>query len=242
MNLLLAYLHQTNLLELILVGLIINFGIYFCSIGLYMLLSLLPKTETLGEQQEIHSSDIILSLITVLGNTFVFIIGVLLWKYGVIILSLNISSLQLLKEVFIMTVVMDFLMYVFHRAVHLLKQFRGIHALHHTHESTNMFSLFVLHPIECIGFGFMMLGVLYVFSFSAIGISLYLLLNSLWGTIGHLNHTILPKSWLKLAERLHLGTSEFHYLHHQNPDYNFGFYTSFWDALFGTLHLKMKKR
>jgi Delta7-sterol 5-desaturase len=133
-------------------------------------------------------------------------------------------------------------MYVFHRSVHFLRHFRQIHQRHHEHESTNLLSLFVLHPIESIGFGLMMLGVLLFFPFSVIGISLYLILNSVWGTIGHLNHSVLPSSWLKLAKKGYLCTSEFHYLHHQHPDYNFGFYTSIWDVIFKTIHPSFQKK
>ena len=32
-----------------------------------------------------------------------------------------------------------------------------------------------------------------------------------------------------------IGTSTFHAEHHENQKYNFGFYTLFWDYLFGTL-------
>lgn len=222
--------------ELIVFGLILNFGIFFCSMGLYWVLSNLPGSRRMGDQHPIVRSDVALSLVTVICNTLVFLLGILLWKYGFIVLSENQHWLRVLAEVLFLTLIMDFLMYVFHRAVHFVRQFRKLHERHHEHQSTNMLSLFVLHPIESIGFGLMMLVVISVIPFSAIGISIYLLINSLWGTIGHLHHTVLPSSWLKLAKKAHVCTSEFHYLHHQNPDFNFGFYSSIWDVIFKTLH------
>ncbi len=227
---------HAGILEITVYGLIINFGIYFCSLGLYSALNHFPWKQRLGDQQPILQSDLILSIITVFCNTAVFILGVYLWKYGFIKLDKDSGFIQVAVEVLLLTLIMDLLMYVFHRSVHFLRHFKQIHERHHEHESTNLLSLFVLHPIESIGFGLMMLGVLLVFPFSAIGISLYLVLNSLWGTIGHLNHSVLPRSWLKLAKKGYLCTSEFHYLHHQNPGYNFGFYTSIWDLIFKTIH------
>jgi len=233
---LLETLHQTTFGQLVLWGLLVNFMIYGCSLGLYLLLTTFSVSRRMGEKQPVLRSDILLSLITVICNTIVFILGVMLWKTGWIILNENRQWFHVILEVLILTLIMDFLMYVFHRSVHFLRYLRKVHERHHEHESTNLLSLFVLHPIESIGFGLMMLGVIWLVPFSAPGISLYLILNSLWGTIGHLNHSVLPQSWLKIAKKGYLCTSEFHYLHHQNPEYNFGFYTSVWDVVFKTLH------
>nr|WP_294859724.1 sterol desaturase family protein [uncultured Fluviicola sp.] len=228
--------------EVIIYGLIINFGIYFCSLGLYFILSFFPTKQLLGDRQPILQSDVILSILTVFCNTFVFVLAVYLWKYGFIRLNKDYNLLRIVLEVMSLILIMDLLMYVFHRSVHFLRHFRQIHQRHHEHESTNLLSLFVLHPIESIGFGLMMLVVLLFFPFSAIAISLYLVINSLWGTIGHLNHTVLPQSWLKFAKKGFVCTSEFHYLHHQNPGYNFGFYTSIWDIAFKTIHPSSTKK
>lgn len=242
MESILEIFNKANYSELIIYGLIINFGIYFFSLGLYTVLNNFPGSRQMGKQQAIVRSDILLSLVTVACNTLVFILAVLLWKYKLIVLAENQHWLPVVIEVLALTSVMDLLMYVFHRAVHFFRHFRKVHKRHHEHESTNMLSLFVLHPIESIGFGLMMLVVLYCFPFSAAGISIYLLINSLWGTIGHLNHTILPPHLLKLAKKAQVCTSEFHYLHHQNPDFNFGFYSSIWDVIFKTLHPALREQ
>lgn len=232
--------HHAGFMEITVYGLIINFGIYGASLGLYFLLSRFPGKQEIGDQQPVNRKDVLLSLITVLCNTVVFILGVYLWKFGFIRLDKEYGPGQVILEVLVLTLIMDFLMYVFHRSVHFLRYFRKVHERHHEHKSTNLLSLFVLHPIESIGFGLMMLGVIILFPFSAVGISMYLVLNSLWGTVGHLNHSVLPQSWLKIAQKGYLCTSEFHYLHHQNPHYNFGFYTSVWDVMFQTIHPSLR--
>lgn len=232
---------NAGIFEVISYGLIINLGIYLGSLGLYSLLSYFPNKQHLGDRHPVLRADIVLSLITVLCNTVVFVFGVFLWKHGFIVLNENEPIFWILLEVLFLILVMDLLMYFFHRSVHFLTYFRKIHQRHHEHESTNLLSLFVLHPVESIGFGLMMLGVLLFIPLSATGISIYLVINSLWGTVGHLNHTVLPQPLLRLARKGYLCTSEFHYLHHQYPGCNFGFYTSIWDIIFKTKYTSFEE-
>jgi sterol desaturase/sphingolipid hydroxylase (fatty acid hydroxylase superfamily) len=104
-----------------------------------------------------------------------------------------------------------------------------LHGKHHEHVSTNFLSLFVLHPFETIGFGLMMIVLLMGYNFSLTAIVTYLTINLIWGTIGHLNRIFSDK-----FDRLGIGTTRFHNLHHLDERKNFGFYTSIWDRLFGT--------
>lgn len=218
----------------LILGFIINLSIFLASILLYKVVSFLPKTKVFGEKQNITKEDVLLSLLTVLSNIFVFVLGVYLWKFGIIKIDFSKTNFELLVEVIILIFSMDILMYFFHRFVHIIPFLNQIHARHHIHESTNALSLFVLSPVESIGFGLMILAVLIVFPFSALSISIYLVINSIWGTIGHLNHSILPNKVLVILQKSCVCTTEFHYNHHQFPGYNFGFYTSIWDKLFKT--------
>ncbi|MFN5983583.1 MAG: sterol desaturase family protein [Fluviicola sp.] len=234
MTTILLDLKSASFIQVLKLGLIINLTIFFASIILYKVLSFLPKTKVFGEKQEITKEDIQLSLITVVSNTIVFVLGVYLWKFGIIKIELSKTNFELLVEVIILICSMDILMYLFHRFVHIIPFLKQIHARHHIHESTNSLSLFVLSPVESIGFGLMILAVIFIIPFSATSISIYLAINSIWGTIGHLNHSILPKNVLRFLEKTSVCTSEFHYNHHQFPSCNFGFYTSIWDKLFKT--------
>lgn len=235
MKIILDILLHASILEVFFYGVLLNFSLYFFSIILYHFLSHSPNKKTFGNEQKLLKKDVFLSLFTVICNTIVFVLGVFLWQQDFIIIKEQIF-LYWIPEILLFTLIMDFLMYFFHRLVHFLKGLARIHQRHHQHESTNVLSLFVLHPIEAIGFGLTMLGVMYVISFSAISIAFYLIFNLIWGTIGHLHHSVLPSSWLKRAKKWYICTSEFHYTHHQNLGFNFGFYTSVWDTIFLTLH------
>lgn len=209
----------------------INIFLYVFSIGLYLFIDKTCPKKPLQEQDHpITRSDVYLSFLTVFCNSLVMLTGVFLWKNGWITVDRNPSASVIVLEVVALLLLMDLLMYFFHYAAHLPFVYKLIHGKHHEHVSTNYLSLFVLHPFETIGFGLMMLVLLMVYDFSVISISVYLLINLVWGTIGHLNREFFPAPF----DRFFVGTTRFHNQHHLDETKNFGFYTSIWDRLFRT--------
>lgn len=97
-------------------------------------------------------------------------------------------------EVVALIFLMDFCMYLFHYAAHAPSIYKMLHGKHHEHISTNFLSLFVLHPFETIGFGLMMIVLLMCYNFSLTAIVIYLTINLIWGTIGHLNREFFRQS------------------------------------------------
>lgn len=184
----------------------------------------------------ISGRDVLLSVCCVLLNSAVSVVGFLLWKAGAIRLT-HPSALRTAADVLLFLSAMDFGMYVFHRIAHLPPLFARLHAPHHEHVSTNSLSLFVLHPAEVLGFGALLIGVMLVVPLSGLAVLVYLFLNVLWGTLGHAGVEPLPRSWLGSPLLSGLGTSTFHAQHHLHPNHNFGFYSVWWDKLFGTLDL-----
>ncbi|MCJ7935698.1 MAG: sterol desaturase family protein [Chryseobacterium sp.] len=215
----------------IVLSLIINIFLYAFSIGLYLFIDGTCRKNKLQVQDHpVTGSDFILSLMTIGCNCLVMLIGVFLWKNSWIELGRDYSGVLIFTEVLALLLLMDLMMYFFHYAAHLPVVYKMLHGKHHEHVSTNFLSLFVLHPLETIGFGLMMLVLLMGYDFSVISISIYLLLNLIWGTIGHLNREFFPSRF----DRLFIGTTRFHNQHHVDETKNFGFYTSIWDRLFGT--------
>lgn len=212
-------------------SLIVNIFLYLFSIGLYIFIEKTCRKSQLQEKNHpVTRSDFYLSLLTIGCNSFVMLLGAFLWKKGWIVPGQTESVIGIIAEVAVLLLLMDFLMYLFHFAAHLPLVYKVLHGKHHEHISTNFLSLFVLHPLETIGFGLMMLVILTGYDFSVISISIYLLLNLIWGTIGHLNREFFPASF----DRFFVGTTRFHNQHHLDETKNFGFYTSIWDRLFGT--------
>lgn len=212
-------------------SLIVNIFLYLFSIGLYIFIEKTCRKSQLQEKNHpVTRSDFYLSLLTIGCNSFVMLLGAFLWKKGWIVPGQTESVIGIIAEVAVLLLLMDFLMYLFHFAAHLPLVYKVLHGKHHEHISTNFLSLFVLHPLETIGFGLMMLVILIGYDFSVISISIYLLLNLIWGTIGHLNREFFPASF----DRFFVGTTRFHNQHHLDESKNFGFYTSIWDRLFRT--------
>lgn len=227
----LSFCENLTSLEWIVFSLLSNTFLYFFSIGFYLFID---KTCSKNKiQQTDHpflKSDLYLSFQTLILNTVVMLIGVYLWKSGYIKLNNSKTILTVLIEILTITLVMDLLMYIFHYLAHHPFIYKILHHKHHEHTSTNFLSLFVLHPSEALGFGLMMIFVFTWHNFAVFSIIIYLFINLMWGTIGHLNREFFPK-W---AEKLFLGTTKFHNQHHLNEQKNFGFYTSIWDRIFGT--------
>jgi len=219
------------LIDWVLFSISINLLLFFVSIGFYLIIDkICPKNPIQKQEFPIRKSDWFLSLITIIVNSLVLLAAVYLWKTHWISVNDSASYLQIGIEVICITIAMDFLMYVFHYLAHLPFFYKAVHSKHHQHVNTNYLSLFVLHPIETFGFGMMMLFVFACYDFSIYAISIYLFVNLIWGTIGHLNKEFFP-DW---TAKLQLGTSRFHNQHHSDERCNFGFYTSIWDKLFRT--------
>ena len=160
----------------------------------------------------------------------VMLIGVFLWKKEVVAIADHSSGLAVVLQVILLIILMDLLMYLFHRLAHIPAVYTFLHKKHHEHISTNYLSLFVLHPLEALGFGFILIIVLMFYSFSPVAVGIYLFINLVWGTLGHLNKEVFPEG----TEQWLIGTTAFHNQHHLHEDKNFGFYTSIWDRIFRT--------
>jgi sterol desaturase/sphingolipid hydroxylase (fatty acid hydroxylase superfamily) len=190
---------------------------------------LFPKPQPLTRR------DVLLATLAVLLNSGVAIVGWLLWKQGVVTIT-HPSPGRTLLDTLLLIGLMDAGMYVFHWIAHFRVLFPWVHRTHHTHEATNPLSLFVLNPIEVLGFGGLLVAVLTLVPLSGVAILVYLTFNVVFGTLGHVGVEPFPRRWMRLALVRQIGTSTFHALHHADPRHNFGFYTTVWDRLFGTLH------
>ena len=172
--------------------------------------------------------------VTNLLNTLVTYVGFLLWKHGYIIMDMN-ASWFIIVDFIILFLAMDLLMYIFHYIIHKTFLYKAMHGLHHEAVDPKPIDLFVLHPVETICFGSLWLILLLVYTFNVYAIILYLTVNVIFGMLGHLGIEPLPDKLRSNALLKYLGTSTFHHQHHQDVHHNFGFYTTLWDRLFGTL-------
>jgi len=111
---------QFSWLQWVLFSLAVNIFLYLLSIGLYWFIDKTCRKEKLQLQDHpVTRSDVYLSFLTIGCNSFVMILGVLLWKHGLIILNQNQSIIVVIAEVIALLLLMDFMMYIFHYAAHI---------------------------------------------------------------------------------------------------------------------------
>lgn len=212
--------------NLVILGLVIVIGNWMVVFFQHRRVALPPLPLTCAE--------IALALLNVGLNTVVTLVGWQLWRRGVIHFRSD-FGFGALADVFVLLMVMDFLMYTLHRVAHHPWLYPVMHQLHHRYERLRPLTLFALNPIENLGFGMLWLLVITVYPVSWVGMSVYLGFNVAFGTIGHLGVEPVPGGWAQKPVLQAIAGSSFHAQHHQDINYNFGFYTLIWDRLFGTI-------
>ncbi|MGC3992226.1 MAG: sterol desaturase family protein [Chthoniobacteraceae bacterium] len=215
--------------------LLANVVIFAASVWLCWWLGRLFGAHRLFDRWEpLRRMEVLAAIACMALNAAVSLVGWWLWTLGAIRLREG-GPISWVLDTLVMVLFMDLAMYVFHRLAHWHWIYQLVHRFHHRHETTNPISLFVLHPVEVIGFGSLMIVFLLLYPITVQGLVAYLTLNVLFGTLGHSGVEPFPR-WMQRSAWLNwVGTSTFHAEHHEHQGYNYGFYTLIWDRLFGTL-------
>jgi Delta7-sterol 5-desaturase len=179
--------------------------------------------------------EVVWAVVCVVLNGGVAIAGWVLWRAGLLHVRQDAGIWGVVLDVAVLFGAMDFLMYAFHRLAHARWLFPLVHSTHHRYDRPRPIDLFVLNPAEVLGFGALWLALLCAYPASWDGILIYLALNLVFGTLGHLGVEPYPAAWSRWPVLRNLGSSSFYAGHHQDLAVNFGFYTTLWDRLFGTL-------
>lgn len=217
------------------VFLVANFLIFVCSILFCWCLGVVFRKKRIFDRWEpLRAVELFAAVVAVILNAAISVVGWWLWSLEFIVLGPSSLGRSFVDGV-VMVLAMDLGMYVFHRIAHAPFLYRWMHRFHHRHEATNPISLFVLHPVEVIGFGGLMIGFLILYPITFAGLIGYLSLNVIFGSLGHSGVEPFPAAMRKFPLLRLVGTSTFHAEHHEHPRYNFGFYTLIWDKWFGTL-------
>ncbi len=213
-----------------------NVLLFALVLGLGDMLVRVFRTRAVGPAPDpLEFLEVVLALCCVALNTLVTYVGWRLWRTGWIVIRRDLD-MRAVIDVIALMLMMDLGMYVTHRLAHVRCIYPWVHATHHRYDRPRPLDLFVLNPLEVLGFGALWLAVLWMYRSSWLGIVVYLALNLLFGMVGHLGVEPLPESWRRGRVLRYLGTSTFHAGHHHDRAGNFGFYTLIWDRWFGTLH------
>lgn len=179
--------------------------------------------------------DFGISLVILVSNILVALPGYWLFYYGYITFDMNSSFFTLPTHLLVLLLVVDFIMYVGHRLSHHVEPLKSFHSKHHTHKEFNELSLYVMHPAETLGLAAIFTLLFYVYSFNIYAVVIFLIINWFWGVIAHLN-----------VDKIHVprlfSNNLFHAVHHKEGAYNLGFYTVFWDKVFGTFKATLDEK
>ncbi|MFF2041341.1 sterol desaturase family protein [Kitasatospora sp. NPDC058170] len=178
--------------------------------------------------------ELALVVVAVLLNSAVGVAGWALWQADWIRLTAD-TGLRAAAELLVFTLVMDALMYVGHWLAHQRRLYRLAHELHHRYPDPRPSTLFVLHPLEVLGFGGTWLAVLCLREISLVALAGYVGVNLVFGLLGHLGVEPFPARIRRRALFRWVALPMFHAGHHADPGVNLGFYTTVWDRLFGTI-------
>lgn len=227
-------LRTTRLAEAFGVLLLENVAILLLALGAGALLGATRLRRCAPAAPPIERLECLLAASTVLVSTLVTFAGLLLYRAGILSIREDVGW-RLVLDVVVLGLAMDLAMFVLHRLAHVPWLYRSVHALHHRYDRPRPLTLFVLHPLETAGFGALWLAVIVVYAPSWCGMAAYLVLNVVFGVIGHLGREPFPRWWLRVPVLGMVATATFHAQHHHDGTTNYGFYTTLWDRLFSTL-------
>ncbi len=228
-------IYNASAIDCFLGFLLLNVIIFFGSVLVGNLLVKLFKDRRITPiPEKLNTTEILYCFSTVILNAVITLIGWYLWRYGIIKLHFRFDYFVII-DVFVLMLAMDCAMYFLHRVAHIPLLLKYLHAAHHFYKNPRPLTLFVLNPFENLGFGSLWLVIISLYSASWTAITIYLTLNVVFGIVGHLGvEPFSAKSQTTFVGRL-FTTSYFHAVHHNDLQYNFGFYTTLWDRLFKTL-------
>lgn len=149
-------------------------------------------------------------------------------EYGVAYAILIVPALLLLLDTYFF-----WHHYLMHRS--FFSEFSK-HNIHHTVHNVSPWSAFSVHPIE----GFVEILsrplILFLIPLHPYSIISFLVLTFALNIIGHSGYEFFHKSYAKGFGTKYLSSATFHYMHHQQGNYNFSLFFNIWDRLLNTIH------
>lgn len=172
---LLDWTRARSLRDAALLSLLVNVAVFAAALGFGAFVArAFAKRRVARGPAPVSRHELVLATLCVLLNAFVMFAGWLLFREGVLVVDGQPFGWRSLLDGLVLGLVMDFAMYVTHRLAHVEPFYRWVHGIHHRYEHPRPLTLFVLHPLEVLGFGGLWIAVLCTHAFSLGGMLLYL--------------------------------------------------------------------
>lgn len=214
--------------------------VYFCAIGLFLLLEAwAPLRAAKGPQLSRWIGNIGLALINTALLRWAAVISGVAMAYlaqesgwGL----LNLIDSPPLVGIVVSVLIVDLVLYGCHRLYHASDLAWRFHVVHHSDAVVDLTTAFRFHPFETLCNGAATTAAAFLLGLSPEGLLLYQLCMSAQGFFGHSN--VRTPEWLDRLIGLVLVTPRFHHIHHAagvvECHSNFGVSFTFWDRLFGS--------
>lgn len=186
------------------------------------------------QNQNLSRKELRQSLLVVLANIFVGLVGFAMLKMNFISLTNKTFPFTLL-HFFAIFFLIDFGMYFSHLFVHKTILYKWLHQDHHAHESMSLLSLYVMHPLEALAFGGILIGILSAYTIDLSALFAFLFFNWILGVFAHSGIEPSQGQWGN-----YICMTRFHQIHHESHDANYGFFTPLMDMLFKTRKYGLK--
>lgn len=129
-----------------------------------------------------------------------------------------------------------------HRLMHHRRLFRQVHWTHHKSKVPTPFTALSFDPPEAFSHAlFSNLFMLVIPMHPSVGVAFFAIMI-IRNVMGHTGYELHPRGWLDSPLTRWINTTTHHDLHHQNGNYNFGLYFTWWDKMMGTEHPDYKAR
>ncbi len=184
-------------------------------------------------------NELLFSLSTITIFSIVGIIVYVLYINGLTTLYLDIHKYGWTYFIFsmlFMIVIHDVYFYFTHRLLHTPWLLRNIHVVHHRSVNPTPLAAYCFHPMEAI------LETLIIFPFVTLlpvnlfAFLFFTFLVLLMNVMGHLGFEFMSQRFRSSNIGKFFTSSTHHNLHHQKVNKNYGYYFTWCDRLFGTIH------
>jgi Delta7-sterol 5-desaturase len=237
----LDWLWNLNLYTASLVFLISNVLIFLGALTVGKALDRIFGVNNRERPRKISTEEIGLAVSTVLINSAITSGGWYLWHASLISINTSGTFWQIARDALILLITMDAALYLLHRIAHLAIFYQLAHYKHHQYREVRVLTLFVMSPLEALGFGSLWVLTLTSFPFCIESILIFLNLNLFFGISAHCGYKLYSPGILRGLRAIGISDPDFHRMHHANEDTNLGFYTVIWDYIFRTSAASQKQ-
>jgi sterol desaturase/sphingolipid hydroxylase (fatty acid hydroxylase superfamily) len=121
-----------------------------------------------------------------------------------------------------------------HRAMHVPRLFRAMHAVHHASRPPTAWAAMSFHPLEAVTGAIVIPALLFVIPIHVGMLGLVLTIMTVMGVTNHMGWEVFPRRFVHGRAGRWLITASHHQRHHRDYRCNYGLYFRLWDRICAT--------